>query len=340
MLAVEKKFKAFCQKHPIKTAQLMVLRKGETLSSNYGNIDNHSNIFIASATKTYIAATFMKLHQEERLNINTKITELLPNKTTNQLLTWKGKDITYKLTILHLLTNTSGLPDYFQSTINGKCLLKTLKQNIDQAWKFEDCLEWSKKLKPKFEVSNSSRAAYSDTNYQLLSEILVIFGSMSLNEMLAKEVFTPLGLKSTYVFEDEDDVKPWPFWNGDQVLHLPKAMKSFSGDGAMVSNAVEIMKFLTTFYSKDWIDHSQFEKMWSWKSIFFPFQYGLGQMKFDLPAILTLFKKSTLVGHSGLSGSFMFHCPQTDAYFTGTTNQLKDPSLPFRLMLELNNTFK
>lgn len=117
-------------------------------------------------------------------------------------------------------------------------------------------------------------------------------------------------------------------------------MSSFGADGGMVSNAFEIMQFLRKFYKIEIVDLNQFIGFWNWRKIFFQISYDLGQMKFELPKVFTLLKKITLIVHSGMNGSFMFFCPKTNANFTGTINEVNDLSLAFRLMLNLNNSFK
>jgi hypothetical protein len=73
-----------------------------------------------------------------------------------------------------------------------------------------------------------------------------------------------------------------------------------------------------------------------WNAIFFPLQYGIGIMKFQLPRIFSPFKAMpVLIGHSGLSGSFSFYCPEKDVFLCGTINQIKKPSQSYKLMLKL-----
>lgn len=56
------------------------------------------------------------------------------------LLFYKGKDYSQELTIKHLLSHTSGLPDYFQG--NGKSG-KSLENEITEGIKTETCYSFS-----------------------------------------------------------------------------------------------------------------------------------------------------------------------------------------------------
>ncbi len=57
-------------------------------------------------------------------------------------------------------------------------------------------------------------------------------------------------------------------------------------------------------------------------------------MLFRLPPIMTLFQKQPdIIGHSGISGAFLFAEPENQIYISGTANQLASRSLPFNVML-------
>jgi len=69
----------------------------------------------------------------------------------------------------------------------------------------------------------------------------------------------------------------------------------------------------------------------------FPFvSYGLGVMRIRVPGLLLGGTKSPeLYGHLGATGSFAFWEKKTNSYFAGTVNQLGDPGLGSKFLLEL-----
>ncbi|MGY0694701.1 serine hydrolase [Virgibacillus sp. FSP13] len=69
------------------------------------------------------------------------------------------------MTIKHLMSNTSGIPDYFSSDLIGE-----LTAGMDQSWGFDRTIASVKQKKPKF--APGKKAQYSDTNYQLLGKII------------------------------------------------------------------------------------------------------------------------------------------------------------------------
>jgi hypothetical protein len=76
--------------------------------------------------------------------------------------------------------------------------------------------------------------------------------------------------------------------------------------------------------------------MKSWRRIFYPFQYGLGLMRFKLPRIFSPFSATPeLIGHSGASSAFLFYSDIGQLYIGGTLNQLENRRRPFGLMLKV-----
>lgn len=79
--------------------------------------------------------------------------------------------------------------------------------------------------------------------------------------------------------------------------------------------------------------------MQNWKGIFFPFQYGLGLMRFKMSRILSPFSATPeLIGHSGASSAFLFQSDVGQLYIGGTLNQLDNRRRPVNLMLKIIKT--
>ena len=158
-----------------------------------------------------------------------------------------------------------------------------------------------------------------------------------LNELL----FEPLGLTSTYLHipDDSKAAAPAPIYYKDKSLHLDRAMASFGPDGGLVSCVEDLLTFMRAFIEGKLFKNSEtLTRMQTWNRIFFPFQYGLGLMRFKLPRFFSPFSPTPeLIGHSGASGSFLFYCPKAEIYLAGTLNQLADKSKPIRLILEAIN---
>jgi D-alanyl-D-alanine carboxypeptidase len=64
-----------------------------------------------------------------------------------------------------------------------------------------------------------------------------------------------------------------------------------------------------------------------------PIRYGLGTMLFRLGRLNAPGSRPVwLVGHSGATGTWLFHCPELGLHVAGTIDQATGRSAPFRIM--------
>lgn len=195
---------------------------------------------------------------------------------------------------------------------------------------------------PKGQEASGKKAYYSDTNYQLLGAVIEAAAQQALHQILTELIIEPLKMSSTYMHGYGGTTEmgarpPAHIYHGTQPLYLDRAMTSFGPDGGMVSTVEECLRFLDQFRrGKLFASPSTLDCMQSWTGIFFPFQYGLGVMRFKLPRILSPFSATPeLVGHSGSTSAFLFYSAADRLYIGGTLNQLENQGRPFRLMLKV-----
>lgn len=309
----------------------------EAWMGSAGDLSNDRQYFIASTTKLYITAIILQLQSEGKLNLDDKISKVLPSGILKDLHCYKGKDYSGDLTIQHLLSHTSGLPDYFEDKPGGGViLLDELRSGIDRSWTFEEAVVHSKRMMPFFKPGEKGKAHYSDTNFQLLGKIIEGVDGKPLATVLDDRIFRPLALKKTYLYTDCRDTLPADIYYKDHPLHIPKAMTSFGPDGGIVSTAEETMIFLKAFFNGQFFPQAVLKALYHWNRVMFPLEYGVGVMRFKLPWILSPFKPMPeLIGHSGLSGAFAYFCPEKDVFMTGTVNQIHNPGTSYKLMVKL-----
>jgi len=319
---------------------VLTVEKGtETWKGSAGNLKPEQPYFIASTTKLYVTALILKLKAEEKLSLDDKISKFLSVDIMHKLHVYKGVDYSERLTIRNLLAHTSGLPDYFEDKgADGKSLLKKLQEGNDQSWTFEQTVEMSKKMPPKFAPNTKGKAHYSDTNFQLLGKIIENIYGKAIAEVMHDVIFRPLGLKQTYMYVDAMDKKPALMYFKNKPLDICKAMTSFGADGGIVSTSAETMVFLKAFFNGYFFSKSYLPELYTWNSVMFPLEYGIGVMKFQLPAIFTMFRKMpALIGHSGLSGAFAYYVPGKDVFLSGTVNQINNPGTSYKMLIQIIN---
>ncbi|MCL2167614.1 MAG: beta-lactamase family protein [Lentimicrobiaceae bacterium] len=141
------------------------------------NIDAETLFELASMSKQFTAAAILKLYEEKRLDLHDDVTLFLPH--------FPYKNITLK----HLLTHTSGLPEYMdfpEKDFNQKEPLSNTQ--------LESYLE---RVKPKILFQPGTKYKYINTNYALLALIVEKITQESFEQYVRKEIFKPAGLQFT-----------------------------------------------------------------------------------------------------------------------------------------------
>jgi len=319
--------------------QLQVEIPSEGFSWRYpGN--EPQQFFIASTTKLFTSTLIFQLIDSGALTLETRAVDILGAGTMSGLATLNGKDYAEQITIRQLLTHTSGLADYFeQKPLQGKTIGATILANEDRSWSFDDVLAMvCKNFAPRF-VPGSGKAFYSDTNYQLLGRIVEVLTGKEFRAALDDAIIKALGLNETYMFSDatlDRYESIAPMYHGDLRLQIPQAMASFGADGGMVSTTADCLRFLKAFFNGEIFSPGWIETARDWRRIFFPLQYGIGMMRFQLPRVFTLFRRvPEMIGHSGASGTVLFFSPELDLYVCAAVNQTKYRDLPYRILVEV-----
>ena len=141
--------------------------------------------FIASITKLFIASTVMRMVEEGELALEDRLVDRLAASVTDRLHVLEGEDRTDQITVEHLLSHASGLPDYIEDYpatrldegADRRSLVEILMEDGDREWSLKDTARWVReRLTPHFgpQPLNARRVRirYSDTNYQLLVGII------------------------------------------------------------------------------------------------------------------------------------------------------------------------
>jgi D-alanyl-D-alanine carboxypeptidase len=113
--------------------------------------------FVASVTKLHITATVLLLAEERRLDLDTPVTHYLPTEVTAGLHHRRGVDRTADITLRHLLSHTSGLPDFLEDRTRGsRSWYHELISGADRDWSFEDVVARTRELPARFDPQDLS----------------------------------------------------------------------------------------------------------------------------------------------------------------------------------------
>jgi D-alanyl-D-alanine carboxypeptidase len=302
-----------------------------------GNLLIDQPYFIASTTKLFTTAIILKLRAESKLSLDDKISNYIDKSILSGLNIYKDKDFSQELTIKHLLSHTSGLPDYFQGKgTTGKSLENEITEGNDQLWTFEQAIERTKSMVPLFAPGTKGKANYSDANFQLLGKIIETITHKSYSENCQEIIIKSLGLTKTYLYQDSTDKTPKTLYHKSNELNIPKAMTSFGADGGMVSISTDMLIFIEAFFTGQIFPIEYINELQEWNRIFFPMKSGIGIHLFKLPWIFNpTGAVPYFIGHSGLSGALAFFSPKENIFVVGTVNQVAHPDISFKTMIKL-----
>lgn len=302
--------------------------------------------FIASVTKRLIIALLLQAHERGELHLDDPITELLPASVTDGLHVHGGRDHTAQVTLRHLASHTSGLPDYFEKPREGSSLFEDLKAGNDRAWTFEDIVLMAKEdhrphFPPQDLTAARQKARYSDTGFQLLIRTLETVTGRSYAELLTERIIEPLGLSHTWLPGRAEPLTATPAPSGlfakQRPLHLPQMIASCND---LMSTTGDLLRLQQALLGGELFeDPATVELLTERSNVLrnaFPLRYGLGTMIFRVGRLNAPgTRPMTLVGHSGATGTWLFHCPEVDLHLAGTIDQADGRALPFRLMVRL-----
>jgi D-alanyl-D-alanine carboxypeptidase len=299
---------------------------------------------VASVTKLFTAAVTMKLIEAGQLSQDDRMVEILPGEATAGLHVLDGIDRTGEITVEHLLGHTSGLADYYEEAPPGaRSAQARLLAGEDAPMPFDEVLQTVRAMKPHFPPqplgSGKHKARYADTNYQLLGAILESVTGQPLHALFGQMIFAPLGMDATssYPHPPRGGRSPEPdatVWAKDIVLKPSGALTFQKADGGIISTVADQLRFMRALAAGDlFADVDTFRRMAARTNrIFFPVDYGLGVMRYA-PArwMSPLFPIPPIVGHTGSTATWAFHCPDLRIVLAGTFD-VAQPPLPFRFL--------
>ncbi|MGM8365510.1 serine hydrolase domain-containing protein [Virgibacillus sp. W0181] len=339
---IDKVFERTTNKSQIHEAVLLVenMEGDFSYSKGYGGKDVDSPILMASITKLFTSTCIFILKERGKLSLDDEVTKYFKEETLGNLHIYKNQDHSTKLTLSHLLRQTSGLPDIFEEGSNNA---KKRAIHQDMEYDFDEMITMTKGLKPHFAPDRGKRAHYADINFDMLGRIVETVANSTLDDVYKQLIFDPLKLTNTYLPKSDHDFVPKVYYK-DSSFYRPKYVRSSRASGGGISTARELMIFIKAFFSGTLFNKAVFHEqnvMNKLQASMFPIHYGAGYMRIPLNGIGTFFMgRGELVGHSGSSGSFAFYYPLKDLFFVGDVNQMANPALPVRLVMQLALSMK
>ncbi|MEO2075091.1 MAG: serine hydrolase domain-containing protein [Bacillus sp. (in: firmicutes)] len=279
----------------------------------------------ASIGKTFTAVLIAMLVENGEISYEDRVAKFLPAELVQGLHVYKGTDYSQELRIDHLVSNTSGLPDYYElKPKEGPSFQELLFQEPSRFWTPEETIEWTKQhLTPKFAPGKGCH--YSNTGFNLLGLIIEKVTGRAYHEVLHEYIFAPLGMNHSYLchYSEAAVVSDYPVatvFMKDKKVNVTeqKSFSSIYAGGQTVSTTEDLLLFMKALVGGQLISQESLERMQKWTKMWIGVDYGFGLMRVRMQPFT---QKYNVWGHLGSTGSFMLYNPGFDVYVIGNFNR-------------------
>lgn len=278
-----------------------------------GPLTINTSLRIASNTKTFVAATTLRLHEEGLLDLDANIGPMLtPSLVT--LLTKDGYDAG-KITVRQLLSHSAGLYDH----ASDPRFIKTVLQNPTHRWTREELVRLSMSYGDP-QSKPGTQFGYSDTGYILLGDII----EQVTREPLAKVVrhmlrFDELGLSDSWweVVEQppRGAVRGRQMLGDIDVTNIHASMDLYGG-GGLVMSVHDLAIFAEALFGGRVFSRPESVGQMLWQGP------HLGSDQYRLGIFVEIVGNCEAYWHSGFWGTVVYYSPTAQVAVAGaTTNQ-------------------
>ena len=216
---------------------------------------------LASISKQFTATAIMLLLKEGKLRLDDDIQKYFPS------IPFKG------VTIKHLLTHTSGLPEFYTSDgwIVQTCVNERIIPTNDIIIRYicESNLE--------LDFTPGKQYKYSNTGYSLLAEIVKIVSEIPFEIFLQKYIFEPAGMKSTevhHVCKDRtlsNNIVSYQIMENESFIPIEKSeycskllyMDGMNGFSSVYSNIIDLFIWDRALRNEKILSHKEQQQMYS-----------------------------------------------------------------------------
>lgn len=286
-------------------AAVIVRHAGETvLRQGYGMADMELAVAfdagmvsrIGSATKTFTATAVMMLVEDGLVSLEDPVRRFIPSLP----------GAFSPIRIKHLLSNTSGIPDFMQTEAFGKLIETDYHDIVNEEVDLEIILGIIRDSVPAFEPGE--RYSYSNSNFFLLGMVIEEASGETYFDFLRHRILEPAGMASTHYIASATFVPgrvPVHLEYEGQIIKSPHRCMGSTlgfGCGGLWSTVDDLARFADSLQSGALVDPETLALMTE------PFtlndgsagRYGFGWQVSDLKGRRILYHGGDYLGYSAL----------------------------------------
>ncbi|UFU08111.1 serine hydrolase domain-containing protein [Ruania halotolerans] len=296
--------------------------------------------YAASVSKVLTATLVTVLIEQGRLTFDTPVGAVLPLADIDGLPAAPGVDIAADVTVEHLLTHTSGLPDYFVTSRRHAAAssARRFTADLDRRWTLPEILASTRGLPPV--AHPGERFRYSDTGYTLLGRIVEEITGSRFEQALREHVFDACAMNDTStphgdatMPEDLTDLEIAPIWISGQELSRSLCLSVGRADGGIVTTPADLVRFQEALHAGRLIAIEHLDHLRRPRNRLRPgIHYGAGLATIRFGGFMPPFLRGLPepAGGIGASATHMFFYPQQRAHVVLNFHSTSAMSQSFR----------
>lgn len=289
---------------------------GENNVAKHTKMDKNAVFRIGSLTKPFTATAILMLAEENKISLGDTIQQYIPDFPVKA----------YPVTIEHLLTNTSGIKNYFE--INNPSKEKQHYTPREAIAYFEN---------EPLEFEPGTQYHYSNSNYYLLGYIIEKVSGLTYADFIRQRIFNVVGMPHSYYGQLSDrrsqPATGYSRMDGKMEEATLQEITSIYSAGGLLSNAMDLLHWHQALYDGKLISRKMLEKASS------PFILKNGRLsEYGYGWFISGIDSTTTIEHSGSTDGYqsdlvyipgkdiriitLFNCYKPDREWVMATNDI------------------
>jgi D-alanyl-D-alanine carboxypeptidase len=259
------------------------------------------------------------LAEQGKLSLDDPIIKYFDSDFLNNLFVFNNTDYSSEVTVKNLLSHTSGIADYFESSVNaGSKFVDVLLSQPDKLWNPQELLDFTRNNQKA--LSAPGEFHYSDTGYVLLGMLAEKVTSNGFADLLKTYIFDKCQMNDSYLmfYGQPNNQKQTitSVWFSGQDISQKNMLSCDWAGGGLITTLEDLSKFQNALWNNLLIGTDNLDEMQRFNNKFRSgMMYGMGMMQLQFSGFFFLLKGlMTPVGHSGILGTHLYYDEPTKTH--------------------------
>jgi CubicO group peptidase (beta-lactamase class C family) len=217
--------------------------QGDAYGSDAAPIDSRTPFHVASTSKTFTSTAILQLEAKGMLKLDDLLTKYWPEFPYSNV------------TIRHLLSHSSGIPDYAGFLPKYKWDKKNTVTNYD-------VLDVITRHKPGLVFNTGVKFKYCNTNFVLLALLVEKVSGLTFPYYVKENIFDVAGMEDSYILTALNKGDYMPSWNERGRIYNYEYLDGLYGDKNVFTTCRDLMKYDSAIRQGLLLDSMGHQKAW------------------------------------------------------------------------------